>query len=141
MSRTKIFLLGNLTILALVVGCPLLPGKVGYIKLQIDTTAASKGIEVVDFEVIGLQIQVRDPVDELLKTIDWEAEEGPRYYLIPAKHPGEHKIEVTHFGGREGEVVQASESTVFDVRAKVITVIEVVPGSIGVIRVESGEEE
>jgi archaellum component FlaG (FlaF/FlaG flagellin family) len=136
--RQKVLLLGSLVILALlaVAGCPLLLGKVGYIELQILAPTASKGIAVSDFEVTGLRIQVRDPEDEVLKRIDWSAEEGPQCYLIPVKQVGEHEIEVTHLGERDGEIVEAAESAVFDVQAKVITIIEVKPGRIGEIFIE-----
>ena len=137
MPRRKVLLLGSLAILSLlaVAGCPL-PGEVGYIKLQILAPVASKGITVSDFEVTGLQIQVRDPRDEVLETIDWEAEEGPQCYLILAKRSGEHGIDVIHFGEHDGEMVEAAESAVFDIPAMAITVIDVVPGRIGVIRIE-----
>jgi hypothetical protein len=50
------------------------------------------------------------------------------------KQLGQHRIEVTHFGEREGEQVQASESASFDIRAMKITVIDILPGCIGMIR-------
>ena len=138
MSRTKVLFLGGLAILVLLVGagCPQLHGVVGFIKLQIDTTAASKGITVGDFEVTSLGIQVRDPEGEVLKSIDWETKDGPRFYLIPVKEPGEHKIEVTHIGEREGKTVQAVGSAAFDVPARQVTVIDIVPGCIAVIRIQ-----
>jgi len=139
--RHKVLLLASLAVLALLLasGCPL-PGVVGFIKLQVLAPAASRGIEVGDFKVTGLRIQVRDPEEQLRDTVDWDAEEGPRCYYIPVKRAGEHGIELTHFGERNGDMVEASESAVFDVRARKITVIEVVPGRIGVIRVEREEE-
>ena len=138
MPRPKVLLFGSLAILAVLLGvsCPL-PGVVGLIRLQIDITAASKGITVGDFEVSGLDIQVRDPEDEVLKSIEWKAKQGPRFYLIPVKEPGEHEIEVTHFGEREGEAVQAVEIVVFDVPARKVTVIDIVPGCIAVIRIQN----
>jgi hypothetical protein len=137
MSRSKALLVGSLVILAVLQGvsCPL-PGVVGLIRLQIDTMAASKGITVGDFEVTGLDIQVRDPEGEVLKTIEWEAENGPRFYLIPVKSPGEYEIEVTHFGERDGEAIEAVDTAVFEVPARRITVIDVVPGCIAVIRIQ-----
>ena len=59
--------------------------------------------------------------------------------MIPVKQQGEHHIEVTHFGERDGEQVQATESAAFSIQAMKITVIDVVPGCIGMIRVV-GEE-
>jgi hypothetical protein len=101
--------------------------------------AASKGITVTEFEVIALQILVRDPAGELLQSIDWQFAEGPQTYTVPVRQAGVHQLEVTHFGELNGESVQATESAPVDIRAMVITVIDIVPGSIGVIDIEGGE--
>jgi len=136
MSRPKALLEGALAILALLagVGCPL-PLQGGLIRLQIDTTAESRGIAIGDFGVTGLRIRVRDPAGEVLEMIDWDASEGPRSYWIPVRQAGECEIEVSHFGQKDGEEVQADESEVFEVQARRITVIDIVPGCIGVIRI------
>ena len=123
-----------LLLLLLAAGCPL-PLEGGLIRLQIDTTAESKGIAVGDVEVTGLRILVRESAGEVLEAIDWDAEEGRRSYLVLVKKAGEHEIEVNHFGGQDGEAVQAAESEVFEVKARRITIIDVVPGCIGVIRI------
>ncbi len=135
---TRGFLLGSLAMLVLFAGagCPLLPEVIGFIELQIDTAGASKGVTGGDFQVTCLAILVRTFEDEILRTIEWEAEDGARSYLIPAKEPGEHKIEVTHFGQRDGVAAEAVDTAFFDVREREVTVIEVVPGCIGVIRIE-----
>jgi hypothetical protein len=146
MLRRKVLLLASLAVLALLLafGCSLLPredtgtGTGWYIKLQIKAPEASKGITVTDFDVTGLKIQVRDPEGEVLKTIDWAANEGLQTYLVPVKEQGVHEIEVTHFGEREGQQVQATEKAAFNIRAMGITVIDVVPGGIGLIWVEGG---
>ena len=46
---------------------------------------------------------------------------------------------MTHDGLREGQPVQATESAAFTIRAMKITIIDIVPGCIGVIRVAGGE--
>jgi hypothetical protein len=109
---------------------------VGIIRLQIDPTAASKGIAVGDFEVTGLEIRIRGPEGEQLKTIHWNAFEGSRSYLIPVREAGEHEIEVTHFGCLDKEAIEAVEASAFEVQARKITVIDIVPGGIGLIRIE-----
>jgi hypothetical protein len=138
MSRRKLWLLGSLAILALltVAGCPL-AGVVGFIQLQIDPAAASKGIDSGEFPVTGLEIRLRDPEGQDLQTIRWKTGEGSRSYLIPVREAGEHEIEVTHLGIRGEEAIQAVEASVFEVQAKKITVIDIVPGCIGVIRVQN----
>jgi hypothetical protein len=138
MIQRRLRLLGWLAILALLVGlgCPHLPEVVGFIKLQIDPTGASKGLTIGEFDVARLEIQVLGPEGEVLKSIAWKTRYGPQSYLIPAKETGEHKVEVTHIGNREGEVVQVVDSASFDVPARQITVIDVVPGCIAVIRIQ-----
>ena len=88
----KVLLFSSLAVLVLllVFGCSLLPRDDSgvpasdgwYIKLQVKAPADSKGITVTDYQVTGLKIQVRDPEDEVLKTIEWEAEDGPQSYLL-----------------------------------------------------------
>ncbi len=149
MTRVKALLLGSLAVLALLLafGCSLLPredtgvGAGWYIKLQIRALAGSKGITVTEFDVTGLDILVRDPAGEVLQAIDWAAAEGTQTYLVPVKQVGEHQIEVTHYGQRDGEDVQATENAAFGIQAMKITVIDVVPGCIGVIRVTSESPE
>ena len=122
--------------LLLMAGCPLALKKAGFIRLQIDPTGSSKGIAVGDFGVTGLRIRVRDAAGEILETIDWDAAEGSRNYLVLVKQAGEYEIEVIHFGEHEGDAIQAAESEVFEIQAMRITVIDIVPGCIGLIRVE-----
>lgn len=105
------------------------------IRLQIDTAAESRRIEVGDFEITELRIRVRDPAGEILETIDWDAGEGPHGYWISVPKAGDCEIEVNHFGEQEGEPVQAAEREVFEVQSRRITVINIVPGCIGVIRI------
>ncbi len=147
MSGRKVRLAGSVVLLVLLLGfgCSLLqrdaavPASGGwYIKLQVQAPG-SKGITVSDFNVTGLNIQVRDPAGEVLQSIDWAAAQGTQTYMVQVKQVGEHHIEVTHFGERNGEAVQATESAAFSIQAMKITVIDVVPGCIGMIRFE-GEE-
>jgi len=149
MKRLKTVLLGSAGMLALllVFGCSLpagddpgtseaLGGKQWYIKLQIKAPARPREIAVVDYQVTGLRIKVRDPEERVLKTIVWAAKEGPQTCLIPVVRRGEYKVEVVHLGRRGEEVVEVPESIVFTIRAVCVTVVSVVPGCIGVIRVE-----
>lgn len=120
----------------LAAGCPLLL-EGGLIRLQIDTAAESRGIAAGELEVTGLRIRVCDPAGGNLETISWDPAEGSRSYLILVKPAGECEIEVTHVGEQEGEAVQAAESEVCEVQARRITVIDIVPGCIGVIRIQN----
>jgi hypothetical protein len=112
-----------------------------YIKLNVHRPPPSKAIAVSEYDVTGLTIEVRDPDDELIQTIQWEAEQGSTSYAIPVTQQGQHRILVTHIGTKNGQVVEAEESATFYIEAMVITVIDIIPGRIGVIKVESGGEE
>jgi hypothetical protein len=149
MSRTgKGSLLGGLAVLVLLLlfGCSLVlrddaaatAGNGWYIELDIGGPAAAKGITVGEYQVTGLQIEVWNPEEEILQTIRWEAMQGPQSYLIPVTQTGRHEIVVTHIGERGGEVVEATESAAFTIEEMVITVIDIVPGCIGVIHIAGG---
>ena len=62
-------------------------------------------------------------------------------YLIPVTKQGEHEIVVTHIGEENGEVVEVEESATFNIQAMIITIIDIIPGCIGVINVDPGDEE
>jgi hypothetical protein len=154
MSR-KGLLIAGLAMLSLIAlgGCSLLlrddavtpAGSGWYIQLRIQVpAAASKAITVTEYDVTALQILVCGPDGKELQTINWQATEDevteePQTYLVPVKQLGEHQIEVIHFGEYEGEPVQATESAKFNIQAMKITVIDIVPGCIGLIRV-NGEQ-
>ena len=149
MSQRKVLFLAGLAAMVLLAafGCSLLvrddsaepAGSGWYIKLRIQAPAAAKGITVSELDVTGLQILVRDSSDVVLQTIDWAVGQGGKDYVVPVKQLGEHEIEVTHYGLRQGQPVQVTESATFTIRAMKITVIDIVPGCIGVIDV-GGEE-
>jgi hypothetical protein len=148
MTGRKVLLGGSvaLLVLLLTLGCSLLARDDGaapeaggwYIRLQVQAPG-SKGITVTDFNVTGLNIQVRDPAGEVLQSIDWLVAEGAQTYTVPVKQVGEHQIEVTHFGEHDGEQAQATESAAFSIQAMKITVIDIVPGGIGLMRVVGQE--
>jgi hypothetical protein len=129
--------------LALLFGCARLfwdaPQQSGwYIRLNIGNPG-TKAISVEEYDVTGLSIAVYDPGDQLLDTIEWEAVEGPKSYTVQVSQAGTHRIEVTHFGENNGELVEATETSEFNIQPMVITVINVTPGAVGVIEVEPGE--
>jgi hypothetical protein len=141
LRRARLFGTVVLPTLLLAFSCSLLPreeaGTVmdGVIRLRIQAPAASKGITVSEFDVAGMNIQVLDPGGLPLASIDWAKSEGSTSYEVPVKQLGQHRIEVTHFGERDGEQAQATESAAFEIRAMKITVIDILPGCIGMIRI------
>ena len=82
---------------------------------------------------------MRGPDEELLQAISWDAADGAQSYMVPVQQPGEHEILVTHIGRKDGQMVEATESATFNIGPMIITVIDLVPGSIGVINVVGGE--
>lgn len=148
-SKRRPLLLGSVVLLVLLlVGCSLLLRHEGgepltgrYIRLNVSPAAAARAITVSEYEVTGLQIELWGPDEELLGTIEWEVLDGPRSYLVPVEQTGQHQIVVRHFGELDGEEVEAQESASFTIGAMIITVIDVVPGCIGVIRVAGGADD
>jgi len=146
MSRIKRVLgLAGIVVLALAMlfGCARLfwdaPQQSGwYIRLNVGDPGA-KAIGVGEYEVTGLAIAVYGPGNQLLGSFDWDAVDGPKSYTVQVNEAGTHRIEVTHFGENNGEVVEASETAEFDIQPMVITVIDITPGAIGVIEVEGGQ--
>ncbi len=136
-------------VLSVVLACPLRSGgdsagrMIGkdqtryIIRLNILVPGACKAMTVTEYPVGALAIEVRDPDDELLERIAWQAKQGFRTYLIPVTQRGEYEIKVTHIGTDNGETVQAAESISVEVRARTPTVVNIVPGRIGVITVEA----
>ena len=135
-----------LLLLGAVFGCSLLlrdeAQQTGWhIRLNIAAPAASRAINVSEHEVTALIVRVYDPDDQLLETIDWQPDQGPRSYLVPVSQVGQHRIEVTHIGEDNGTAVQALESALFTIQAMRITVIDIVPGAIGVIQIDGETEQ
>ncbi len=148
----KVIVLASLALLLggallLQTGCPQPLGQRGrdqagwQIELNVQAPISAMAIEVGEYEVTGLLIELRDPKGELLRTIEWEATEGPRSYTIAVQQRGQYEISVTHYGEKDGRTVEATESAEFNIHAMRITVINVVPGAIGVIGVDPGESE
>ena len=149
MLRRKVLFLAGLAAMVFlaVLGCSLLVrddrvepvGSGWYIKLQIQAPAAAKAVTVTDFDVTGMNIQVLDPQDLPLASIDWVLADGTQSYPVPVQQAGEHEVVVTHYGVRDGQPVQATERAACNIQAMKITIVDIVPGCIGVIRVEGGE--
>jgi len=113
-----------------------------YIQLNVGDPGA-KGIGVDYHDVTGLAIAVYGPGEQLLDEFEWDADDGPKSYVVNVNQAGTHLIEVTHISDDNGEVMEAEESAEFEIQPMVITVIDITPGVIGMIEVEGedGEEE
>jgi hypothetical protein len=111
-----------------------------YIQLNVGNPGA-KGVGVVEYEVTGLSIAVYDPEDQLLDSFNWDAADGAKSYSVQVNQAGTHRIEVIHISEENGEPVEASESAEFDIKPMVITVIDITPGAVGLIRVDGGTVE
>ena len=148
----KVIVLASLALLLggallLQTGCPQPLAERGrdqtgwQIRLNVQAPVSAMAIEVGEYEVTGLLIELYDPQGELLRSIEWEATEGPRSYTVAVQERGQYQISVTHYGEKDGQTVEATESAAFNIQAMRITVIDIVPGAIGVIGVDPGELE
>jgi hypothetical protein len=109
-----------------------------YIKLNVGPAAGSKAISVREYDVTGLTIVVNDPHGQDIQTIDWVPAEGQQTYLIPVDQAGQYELFVTHLGRRGTEEINVTESATFNIRAMTITTIDIVPGCIGQIGIDTG---
>ena len=138
--------LAGILMLALVLlfGCARLfwntTGQSGwYIRLNIGDPAA-KAIGVEEYDVTEVYVELFEEGETVpFHTVSWDAGDGAISELIPVSGAGEYRIEVTHISENGGEPVEAMESATFTIQSMVITVIEVIPGCVGVIDVEPGE--
>ena len=111
------------------------------VRITIVAPQAARAINVSEYEVIELVVRIYDPWDGLVATITWEPWEGLQSYVVPVSRTGQYRIEVTHIGAADGDIVEAMEWTYFTIGAMRITVIEVVPGAILEINVGGEGEE
>jgi hypothetical protein len=96
----------------------------------------NRGVTVEDYEVTALFIQIIGPDGDVIDTVDWVPDDGQLQHVVQIHVPGDHQIAVTHTGEREGEIIQATETVDFSIRAFTITVIGVIPGMIGSVTVD-----
>ena len=110
-----------------------------YIRLNVGPPAASRGVSVSEYDVTGLTIVVLDPDQVELRTIDWAPADGEKSYLLQVDQAGDYELVVTHRGTRESEQVEVTESVPFSIQAMIVTIIDIVPGLVGQIRIDTGE--
>jgi len=143
--RLSTFLGVALLVAATLFGCSLLlrdgsEQSGWHIKLNIGNPVGAKAIAVNEYDVTALAVELYDPYGELIEEISWQAADGQQAYLIPVSEQGQYEIFVTHISEEDGEIVEAEESALFNIQAMVITVIDIIPGCIGTINVEPGDE-
>jgi hypothetical protein len=147
-TRNALALAGTaILILALVSGCSLLldrsatgGGQGWCIQLNIRDPGSSRAITVTEHEVTGLTVEVLDPGDTSIQTVQWDPADGPSTYLVPVTEAGQYTLVVTHTSDDGGQVVQATETATFNIQPMIITVIDIVPGAIGTIGVNTEGE-
>lgn len=111
------------------------------VRITIVAPQAARAINVSEYEVIELVVRIYDPWEDLVATITWEPWEGLQSYVVPVSRAGQYRIEVTHIGAADGDIVEATEWAYFTIQAMRITVIEVVPGAVLEINVGGEGEE
>ena len=111
-----------------------------YIRLNIGSPG-SKAISVEEYDVTRVEVELFAPGESVpFYTLTWYAGDDPVSELIPVSEQGEYEIQVTHVGNDNGEPVEAEESATFNIKAMIITVIDIIPGCIGTIEIEPGTE-
>ena len=146
MKSNRVFVLIGAAALVVVmlIGCARLfwgtTGQSGwYIRLNIGDPG-SKAISVEEYDVTQVDVGIFAPGETLpFYTLTWYAGDDPVSELIPVSEEGEYEIQVTQVADNNGEPVEAKESASFNIAAMVITVINVIPGAVGVVEVEPGE--
>ena len=134
----------SLLLMAVLFGCaqPVREEMQGAgIRITIVAPQAARAINVSEYEVIALAVELYDPWDDLVATITWEPWEGLQSYVVPLSRTGQYRIEVTHTAEADGDIVEVMEWTYFTIQAMRITVIEVVPGAVLQINVGGEGEE
>jgi hypothetical protein len=153
MGRRKMSRLGKwlwfsgtaLLVIVMLFGCAQLfwngPQQDGwYIQLNIGDPGA-KAIDVDEYDVTEVDVAIYAPGEELpLWGVTWYAQDPPLSERIPVSQEGQYRIEVTHVSDNNGEPVEAEESATFNIKAMIITVIDIIPGCIGTIEIEPGTE-
>lgn len=134
----------SLLLMAVLFGCaqPVREEMQGAgIRITIVAPQAARAINVSEYEVIALAVELYDPWDDLVATITWEPWEGLQSYVVPLSRTGQYRIEVTHTAEADGDIVEVMEWTYFTIQAMRITEIEVVPGAVLQINVGGEGEE
>ena len=137
----KLMVILLLPLLTLSCPSPFGPGRdSGMIELTIDKPDTPRLIQVREYTVTSLEIQVFDPAGDLIQEIEWLATEGSRTYRVPARVLGEYEIVVTHVSAAEKPEVRATESEKFFIQAMKITIVDVIPGAIGNINIDGSAQ-
>lgn len=109
----------------------------GYLELLVADPGAERLIQVTEYPVTGLTIEVEGPDGDVIRTILWSPDDGSRRYRIPVRQLGEHVVTVTHRSRTEDELVEAVESESFYIEPMAITEVRIVPGAVGYILVDA----
>ncbi|MBN1835273.1 MAG: hypothetical protein JW820_05435 [Spirochaetales bacterium] len=116
-------------------------GDGGYLELTVDNPPTPRLIQVHEYNVTSLEIQVFDPAGNLIQEILWLPAEGSKTYRIPAQREGEYEIVVTHVSTEAQEEIRATESEKFYIQRMKITVVDIIPGVIGFINIDGSAQQ
>ena len=110
-----------------------LPGW--FIQLRVGALPGGRAVTVDEYDVTAVEMEVLGPDHGVLERITWEASPGLRVYMVPVRERGRHTIVVTHVGSLDDRTAEAREYVTVDVLTSRVTVVEIIPGGIGVINV------
>ena len=134
--------------LIMLYACSLLPGNLedGVIALNVGTSGQFRAIEVKDYDVESLDLEILapdpdNPGEEISVWSEHWLAPDPQRYVVQGIGAGTYRIVVTHNGVNGDETLSVTEDANFSVAAMKITTINVVPGLLGVLNVEGDETD
>jgi hypothetical protein len=81
-------------------------------------------------------VEIYDSDGVSVKSVEWDPTEGPQQYLLLFGEQGDYEIVVAHVA----DDVEVSESDTFSLEVMKITVIDIIPGVVGSITIDPGED-
>lgn len=108
----------------------------GYLELNVGEPGTAKLIQVTEYEVTSLWIEVTGPDGGVIQQILWEPVMGPRTYRIPVEQLGAHEVAVAHRSNTQQGQIEAVESATFNIQPMIITEVRIIPGAVGILVVD-----
>ncbi len=109
------------------------------ISLFIGSDVISRLLTVVEYDVTTLDIAIKHG-ETVIYTFTWDPSRGRQRIFIPILNVGNFDIDVTHNGVKDGEEISITETAKFRMDFGIITIIRIIPGMVGVVDIDPGEE-
>jgi len=128
-------------LVALLGACSFVPGSLEgrMIYLTVDGSSGARLVDVQEYDVSSLDLEIYDPDEELLWSEVWEPEDGATTYTVPVEQLGTYEIVVVHHMADAASPDAVEERAVFNIAGMMVSVINVTPGAIGAINIDGDE--